>query len=391
MKFSDNINNIQPSGTFKFFALMKEKLAKGDDIIPLVAGELDFNTPDTIAQAGIDAINNGHTRYTINSGIVELREAICQKLKTDNKLAYTSDQILVSSGSKQAIFNTIFALCGKGDEVIIFSPYYPSYPEIIKLAGATPVILQTEIKDDFDIDIDKLKQAITDKTKLIVLNSPNNPSGKVYSKETLETVSKIVLENDLYLLSDEIYEKILYDDNRHFSPAQLVPGVYDRTIIINGFSKTYAMTGWRIGYAAGPKELIEKAALVQSHTTSNAGTISQYAALEALSTGDDFVTSILPRLTERRDRAFDSLTAIKGIKAFKPNGAFYIFIDVSHYLQKKNFDSVELALHLLSKHKVGLVPGASFGAFDYIRLSFAADMATIEKGISRIKAGLEEL
>lgn len=395
MDFSDNVNKLERSGTFQFFALMKQRIAGGHDVIPMVAGELDQPTPHLIADAGKKAIDSAKTRYTINQGIPELREAICKKLLADNKLTFTPDQILVSNGAKHALFNCLFALFGAGDEVIIVAPYYPSYPSMIKMTGAIPVEIQ-RTDNSFYPHKDDILASITPRTKGIIINSPNNPTGCVYDRETLEMVTSIVQEYNLWLISDEIYEKIVYTPSAHISPLELNPAISERTVVVNGFSKSYAMTGWRLGYAAGPRTLIEKAEIVQSHTTSNANSISQQAALTALETGDSFVESILPDLQQKRDISFEKLSALEGIKIEKPDGAFYLFFSVRSFIGKAFKGQVmhtadDIATYLLFEHNVALVPGSAFGTAGYLRLSFSIDKDRLSTGLDRVVEGLQGL
>ncbi|KAA3635225.1 MAG: pyridoxal phosphate-dependent aminotransferase [Calditrichaeota bacterium] len=392
MKFSENVQQINESETFAFFAKMKAKIRQGADVIPLVAGELDYTTPPSISKGAIEAIDEGFTKYTVNSGILELRESICQKLQKDNSLIYQPDQILVSNGVKQSLFNILFALCGKGDEVIILAPYWPSYPSMVKMTGATPVYVDTS-DTEFRPSIERFKNAITDRTKMVIINSPNNPTGIVYKKETLTTIAEIVKEHDLWLMSDEIYEKIIFAPAVHYTPSQLIPEIHDKTIVVNGFSKSYAMTGWRVGYAAGPEELIKKAGVVQSHTTSNVCSIAQKAALKALDNGDDFVNQILPDLKEQYTYTTEFLHSIPGIKTTDPSGAFYFFFPVHNYIKKKFKGKVienttELADYLMDEHNVALVPGVAFGTPGYLRLSYTVKLERLKIGLEKIKAGL---
>lgn len=396
MKFSDNLDGIKQSGTLKFYNILRKKINSGEDITPLVAGELHNSTPEHIARAGIDAIKEGKTKYTISTGIVELREAICQKLKIENELNYNPDEIMVTSGAKQAIFNSVFATCGAGDEVIIFAPYFTSYPEIIKLAKATPKVVELCESNEYQIEYDYLKKHITDKTRLIIINSPNNPTGSVLSKESLIAVAKICYENKIWLLTDEIYEKIVYEPYVHYSPSQVFPDIKDFTIVVNGFSKTYAMTGWRIGYMAAPAELVKKVNVIQSHTTSNASTIAQYAALKALESGDDFMKSILPELYKNKQIINETLTSSNIADYFDPRGSFYLFLSIEQFLGKKYgekviSDSSDMAFYLLETGKVGVVPGVAFGANDHIRISFSRTYDIVKTGIEKVKDCLLKL
>ena len=391
MKFSEHLDNIEQSETFRFFALMKEKIAQGKEVVPLVTGELSEHTPHNIAQAGIDAIHSGKTKYTLNDGIIELRQAICDRVKIETNQDYKPDQVLISNGGKHALFNCLYSLCGHNDEVIIIAPYYSSYPDMIKLTGATPVIINT-ISNDGIPTKELLESAVTEKTKAIIINSPCNPTGVVYSKDTLFDIIDVVNKHKLWLISDEIYEKILYDGAIHYSPLSLDKEIYERTILLNSFSKTYAMTGWRIGYAVGPKELIQKAALVQSQSTSNASSISQYAALEALNSDDSFIKAVVHDLQKKRDTAIELLSELDDITYITPTGAFYLFINISPFFQSSSIkNSNDLALYLLDKYDVGTVPGSAFGADDYIRISYAGSFETVSKGVRNIVAGLKEL
>lgn len=396
MEFSDNIKNIKRSGTFEIFNLIKQKTEAGEDIISLCAGELYQSTPIEAATGGIDAIKSGKTKYTLNSGILELREAICAKFLKDNHLTYFPEEIMVSCGAKHSIFNAVYVTCGEGDEVIIFTPYYSSYPDIVKLAGATPKFINLKAEDDYQIDYDLLKKNITDKTKMIIINSPNNPSGAVLNENSFEAVSKICIENNIWLLSDEIYEKVIYTPNKHLSPAQVVPEVHSKTIIVNGFSKTYAMTGWRIGYMAACKELIDKVDILQSHMTSNASSISQYAALRALQAGDEFPNELLPELEKNRAFLVETLSHVKNLRVYEPQGAFYLLLSIQHFWGKRYGEyqinsSYDMAIYLLNEMKVGIVPGSAFGADNSIRLSFSPPLMTVKSGLSRIIDGFNQL
>lgn len=387
MKFSSNMDNINRSGTFRFFALAKEAMAKSGDIIPLIAGELSEPTPAFIADAAQKAINDNFTKYTVNQGILELRQAICRKLENDNKCHFTPDQILVSNGVKQALFNILFALCGKKDEVIILAPYYPSYPEMIKICGAKPVVVETSLTN-FLPGPETIKSAVTDNTKAIILNSPNNPTGKVYDKKTLAEIITLAKQNNLWIISDEIYEKIVYPPHQFYSIGEIADG-YNKIVIVNGFSKSYSMTGWRIGYCAGPKVLIDQAEIIQSHTTSNANSISQMAALAALARGDQFIKSIIPTLQEKQKAIIEILNPI--IKFSPCEGAFYHFFDISKFMNNEYNSSEKLAIYLLREHKVAVVPGSAFGAENYLRLSFSPALEKIKTGAERLKSGLEQL
>lgn len=387
MIISQNITRINKSGTIALFARMKELQNEGRDIIPMAIGELDCDTPDLTKQAAIDAINSNQTRYTFNSGILPLRSAICDEFKLALNLDYQPDQILVSNGSKQTIYNLLFAMCDSGDEVIIFSPYYPSYTEQIKMCGAKVVIVETKVEDGYQVDPDRLRAAITSRTRVIISNSPNNPTGAVLNDDSLESIANVASEFDLWIISDEIYDKIIFPPAVHKSPAQLSPEIKKRTIVINGFSKSFAMTGWRLGYGAGPKEIISAAALAQSHITNNACSISQHAGVAALKKDRDFGSSIRADLIRKRDTAASIVGEIPGISFMLTEGAFYLFLA----LKNRETDSNALAMKLLEEYGVALVAGAAFGAEGHLRISFAASVEQVKEGCLRLKSGLAEL
>ena len=387
MKFSANMNNINRSGTFRFFALAKEAMAKSGDIIPLITGELSEPTPDFITNAAKKAMDDNFTKYTVNQGILELRQAIARKLENENYSQYSPDQILVSNGVKQALYNCLFALCGKGDEVILLAPFYPSYPEMVKISGAKPLVIDTA-KTDFLPDLNKIRTSIHENTKAIILNSPNNPTGKVYDRQTLSEIVKLARQNNLWIISDEIYEKIIFPPQKFCSIGEVADG-YEKIVIVNGFSKSYSMTGWRLGYAAGSKELIDKAELIQSHTTSNANSISQHAALAALQHGDEFIAQVIPALLEKQQAVLDILNPLLELKPTE--GAFYLFFNIRKFLKDEIANSEQLALYLLNEHNVAVVPGSAFGAENYLRLSFSPALEQVREGARRLKSGLEQL
>jgi aspartate aminotransferase len=397
IEFSPNMRRIEESGTLAIFARVKQMQRTGQEVLSLVVGELDCETPDFIKQAGIRAIREGFTRYTVNSGIPELREAIARKLREDNDLEYAPDEILVSAGSKQAFYNILYALCGEGDEVIIFTPNYTSHPDQVRLVGATPVLVPSRVENNYQIEAEALRRAITGRTRMIILNSPNNPSSQLYTKDSFEVVAKAAMEHDLWILSDELYEKIVFPPHVHYSIAQLFPEVKERSLVANGLSKTYAMTGWRLGYGAGPRDVIKAAALVQSHTTNNASSISQKAALAALTEDDgSFFRELIPELEKKRDTAHRIISSIDGLDCPNAQGAFYLFPSVRKYIGKRYGDrvmngSLDLAMYLLEEKHVAIVPGVAFNMEGAIRISFATDLETIEKGCLRIKEGLEQL
>ncbi len=393
---SERIKQVNPSATLQISAKAKAMKKQGLDVISFGAGEPDFDTPEYIKNAAIESIKKGETKYTPASGINELKSAIVEKLKRDNNLEYTEENIVVSCGAKHSIYNVIQVLINPGDEVIIFSPYWVSYPEQIKLASGVPVVVNTE-DNKFRIDIEKLKEKITSKTKLIIINSPQNPSGCVYDKQTIEKLAEIVLnQKNLFILSDEIYEKIIFDNKKHISIAQLGDELKKRTILINGMSKTYAMTGWRIGYLAAEKEIASAVSKLQSQSTSNPTTFCQTASIVGLKELSAEVENMLNAFAERRNIIYNCLASIEGIELVKPEGAFYIFPKISYYYGKKIDNtiidsSIKFAEMLLEKAKVAVVPGSAFGCDEFIRLSFATSVENIKEGINRIKYFLKNL
>jgi aspartate aminotransferase len=390
MKLSKRTSSISPSPTLGITAKAKKMQAEGIDVVGFGAGEPDFDTPLNVKEAAKRAIDAGFTKYTPTSGIPELKAAICEKLKKDNGLDYEPGEVLVSCGAKHSIFNAILALCEEGDEVILPAPYWVSYPEMVKLAGAKPVVLRTTHQSGLKVTPEQLRKAITPKTKLFILNSPSNPTGMVYSKEELRALGKVLAEAGVCCISDEIYEKIIYDGKEHTSIASLSPEMKKLTVVVNGVSKPYSMTGWRIGYAAGPKEVIQAMSNLQDHSTSNPTSISQKAALEALKGPQDSVRKMVKAFAERRDCIVKRLNSIEGINCLTPEGAFYAFPNVSQLFGRKYGkhvikDSFSLAELLLAEAKVAVVPGAVFGDDHYLRLSYATPMKDIERGMDRIE------
>jgi aspartate aminotransferase len=371
--------------------------AEGIDVIGFGAGEPDFDTPEFIKHAGIKAIEDGFTKYTPASGILELKQAVCKKLKRDNELDYEPSEILISCGAKHALFNAIFTICDDGDEVIIPAPYWVSYEEMVKMAGATPVILNDLPKENgFKLSADRFEKAITMKTKALIINSPCNPTGAVYEKHELEEIANVAVKHKIYIVSDEIYEKIIYDSKKHYSIAQLHPEVKDLTIIINGVSKTYSMTGWRIGYAAAQKDIITAMANMQSHATSNPTSIAQKAALEALEGSQECVTKMVSVFDQRRRYIVQRLNNIRGIECAMPYGAFYVFPDVSQLLgtrfnDKCITDTFALTEFLLEEARIAVVPGDAFGAPWYLRMSYATSDKNIEEGLNRMEQAIAKL
>lgn len=396
-RFSSNMNRIAESGTLAVLLKVKQMQAEGRKVLSLSVGELDSETPDFIKKAGLKAIEDGFTRYTVNTGIPELRQAVVQKLKDDNGLDFDPDQIIVSNGSKQAFFNMLYTVIGAGDEVIIFTPNYTSHPDMVRLVGAEPVLVPSKVEDNYQVNAAALKAAITKRTRMIIVNSPNNPSGQIYNHQSYEHIARAAIEHDLWILTDELYEKIVFPGYQHRTIAQDFPETKERCLIANGVSKTYAMTGWRIGYGAGPKDVMKKAALVQSHMTNHACSISQKAALAALTEDDgSFFKKLIPELTVKRDKAYEIINSIKGVTCPNAEGAFYLFPSVFNYFgksstNKKINNSVDVALGLLEEKEVAIVPGSAFNLEGAIRISFAADLETVEAGCHRIKDWFEQL
>ena len=390
---SDTLKRIKPSATIAVSQKARELKAAGVDVIGLGQGEPDFDTPDNIKDAGIRAIKDGDTKYTAVDGTPALKKAIVDKFKRENNLVYSTEQVTVGTGAKQVLFNAFVATLNKGDEVIIPAPFWVSYPDMVLLAGGKPKIIKCNESDGFKITPKKLKKAISKKTKWLILNSPSNPTGAGYTKDEIEELSKILIKNKkIHILSDDIYEHIRYDNFNFFTIAQ-VSKLKDRTLVLNGVSKSYAMTGWRIGYAAGPKELIKAMGKVQSQSTSNTSSISQAAAVEALNGNQDFISERSNAFKKRRDFVVSSLNNIKGLSCIKPNGAFYVFPNCKKLLNKKtklktDTDFVE---QLLIKANVAVVQGSAFGLDGYFRISYATSMEKLKVAMDRIKTFCENL
>ncbi|GAB4219525.1 MAG: pyridoxal phosphate-dependent aminotransferase [Candidatus Microgenomates bacterium] len=387
MKLSKRAENILPSLTLSITAKAKEMKKQGKDVISFAAGEPDFDTMPNIKNAAKKAIDEGFTKYTPTAGIIELREAIVKKLYQDNLLKYQPTQILVSNGAKQALFNIIFTLIDDGDEVIIPVPYWVSYVEMVKMAGGKPVFLKT---NNFKINPYDLEKSLTSKTKLLILNSPSNPTGVVYDEKELKEIAKICVKHNIFVLSDEVYEKLIYG-KKHYSIASFGKDIFSKTIVINGVSKTYAMTGWRIGYAAGPEEIIKAATRIQDHTTSNICSICQKATIVALTGSQDHIQKMIEEYKRRRDFMIDNLNRINGIFASRPDGAFYIFADVSSLFNKQVNSSVKFCEKLLDEAYVAAIPGEAFGDNRFIRLSFATSMEHIKRGLERFAKFCERI
>lgn len=406
MRVSKRAVSIKPSPTLAIDTRAKSLIAEGVDIINFGVGEPDFDTPENIKEAAIKALRNGFTKYTPVGGIDELKRAIIEKFKRDNSIAYEKSEIIVSCGAKHSLYNIAEALFEEGDAVIIPAPYWVSYPEQVLLCNATPIIVKTDEKTSFKITPELLKANLLKKTKALILNSPSNPTGAAYDRKTLEEIADIAITRDLYVISDEIYEKLTYDGFRHISIASLGDEIKQRTIVVNGLSKSYAMTGWRIGFAAGPKEIISAMHNIQSQSTSNPTSIAQWAAVEALTGPQDSVHQMVSEFDRRRIYMVERLQKIKGITCLRPMGAFYIFPNVSYYYGKKISgkpincstsqkcyinSSLDLSSYLLEEAKVAVVPGEAFGDDKYIRLSYAVSMKDIERGLQRIEDALTNL
>ncbi len=396
MILSKKAQQIQPSITLAITAKAKKMKADGIDVIGFGAGEPDFNTPENIQNAAINAIRQGFTKYTPASGIMELKEAIVDKFNKDNNLNYKTTQIIVSSGAKQSLSNAFLATLNPGDEVIVPVPYWVSYPELIKLADGVPVFVETSEESGFKYDIEDLRSAITEKTKMILLNSPNNPTGTVYTKEELVAIADLAKEKNTLILSDEIYEKLIYGNTKHISIASLSEDAYNRTIVINGVSKAYSMTGWRIGYAAASEEITKLMSNIQSHTTSNPNSIAQYASVEALKGDDAQMIEMVSEFKARRDYMVNKINSIEGVSCINPEGAFYVMMNISKIFGKKIdgaeiIDSMSFSEQLLDKAKVAVIPGIGFGVDNYVRFSYATSMDNIQKGLDRVEKFISEL
>ncbi len=389
LNLSEKGLKISPSVTLEITAKAKAMKAEGIDVISFGAGEPDFNTPENIRKEGIKAIEEGLTRYTPASGIVQLKEAVCKKFKKENNLNYSPKNIIISSGAKHSISNALMAILNPGDEVIIAVPYWVSYPEMVKISGGTPVYIHTKEENDFKFTISDLNQALNDKTKAIILNSPSNPTGSIYTKEELSEIANWAIKNNIFVISDEIYERLVYD-GEHISIASINDDIKNQTIVINGMSKAYAMTGWRIGYAAANEEIVKVMSNIQSHTTSNPCSISQYASVEGLLGDQSNVEKMKKQFENRRNYMVDTINSIEGLSCRKPKGAFYIMVNISQLKGKtikgnKIEGSLDFAKVLLDESKVAVIPGIGFGDDNYIRLSYATSMENIEEGLKRIK------
>jgi aspartate aminotransferase len=381
MEISARAAQLSPSLTLSIDSKAKAMKAEGIDVCGFGAGEPDFDTPEHIKQAAIAALEGGFTKYTPSAGLPELRQAISEKLEADNQLSYRPSQVVVSSGAKHSCYNAILATCQPGDEVLIPSPYWVSYPDMVRLAGAEPVIVQTSERNGWKMRASDFENAMTPRTKMVILNSPGNPTGSVYTREELEGIVEVAAEEDIYILSDEIYEKLVYDDTKHVSIGSISKEAYDLTITVNGFSKAYAMTGWRLGYLAAPEAVAKAVDNIQSHSTSHPCSFAQKGAFAALKGDQQALGDMRDEFAMRRDYMFDRITKIPNITAVKPQGAFYILVNVSQLgLSSQNF-----ADRLLSKANVAVVPGAAFGDDRTVRLSYATSIDIIKKGLDRFQ------
>lgn len=392
MTISNRVKSINPSQTLAITAQALKMKREGKKVISFAAGEPDFNTPENIKEEAISAIKQGFTHYTDNSGIIELKEAVIGKLKKDNKVEYKPAEIIISNGAKQCLFNAILTVCNPEDEVLLPTPYWVSYTEQIKFAQAVPIFINTYQEDAFKLSAAQVEEKISSKTKLLILNSPNNPTGAVYEMEELKKIAQLLVKYNIYCICDEIYEKLIYDEAEHFTIASLSNEVKAKTIIINGVSKSYAMTGWRIGYAAGPEDIISGMGKIQGHSTSNPNSIAQKASVEALNGRQETIEEMRREFDERRKYMVEKLNQIKGISCLKPSGAFYAFPNVSKILEKgvkyngkRIINSFDLADFILKEAEVALIPGSAFEAEGYLRLSYATSMEDVKEGLDRIE------
>jgi aspartate aminotransferase len=396
LELSKKAQAVKPSSTLAITAKAKELKAQGIDVVGFGAGEPDFNTPDNINEAAIKAIHDGFTKYTDASGTLELKEAVCKKFEAFNKLHYKPNQIVISNGGKHSLTNIFEAILNPGDEIIIPSPYWLSYPEIVKLADGVPVFVRADKKQNYKITAEQIADACTDKTKALILNTPNNPTGMIYTREELEAIAKVVVEKDIYVVADEMYENLIYGDDEQVSIASLNDEIYKRTITCSGVAKSYAMTGWRIGYTGSPVEIAKLMGSVQSHQTSNPNSIAQKAATEALNGPQDTVFAMNNEFNKRREYMVKRVADMPLVDALTPQGAFYLFVDVSEVLKKEYKGNVidssdKLAEILISDYKVAVIPCGDFGFDDHIRLSYAISIEQIKKGLDRIEEFVKAL
>ncbi|MDJ1184915.1 pyridoxal phosphate-dependent aminotransferase [Roseofilum casamattae] len=387
MKLASRVAQVTPSLTLAITAKGKAMKASGLDVCSFSAGEPDFNTPEHIKVAAQKALEDGKTRYGPASGEIRLREAIANKLQTENNLPYQSENIIVTNGGKHSLYNLMMATIEPGDEVIIPVPYWVSYPEMVVLAGGKPILVPTDESSDYKITPQQLQEAITERTKLFVLNSPSNPTGMVYTPEEIKALGQVILENDIWVVSDEIYEKILYDGAQHLSIGAVSPELFARTIVSSGFAKAYAMTGWRVGYLAAPVELIRACNTLQGHSTSNVCTFAQYGAIAALESSQECVETMRLAFAERRKVILERIPTIAQLSAVEPMGAFYVYVKI----KELGLSSLEFCDRLLDKFHVATIPGVAFGGDENIRLSYATDMESINKGLDRLDKFVQSL
>jgi len=391
MRLSARVRAISPSPTLAIDSMTKQMIREGKDVINFSVGEPDFDTPEHIKAAAVRAMAAGFTKYTAVAGIPELRQAIADKLASDNGLTYSPEQIVVSNGGKHSLYNAFMALCEPGDEVILQAPYWVSYPEIVKLAGGVPVVVETTAQHNFKMTADMIREKLTPRTRIVNLNSPSNPTGAVYSRRELEEIAELALAHDLVVVSDEIYEKLVYDGVEHISIATLDPEMKKRTVVINGFSKAYAMTGWRMGYVASEPDLAKAMSALQGHSTSNPSSITQKASLAALTGPQEPIREMVNAFRERRDLTVELVRTLPGFDLPNvPQGAFYVFPDVSSLLGKtiagRRIDSSDaLCQVLLAEAGVAIVPGGGFGAPNYVRISYATSPEQIRDGLARVR------
>lgn len=386
-RLAERLNKINPSSTLAITSKAKKLKSEGKDIVDFAAGEPDFDTPDFIKEAAIEAIKSGFTKYTPSTGTSELKQAICEKFKKDNSLEYNPNQVVVSNGAKHSIFNALFVLVERDDEVLIPCPYWVSYPEMVNLCEGTPRFIKTSPKNNFKIEPKELERHASSRTKVLILNSPSNPAGTVYNADELSEIARICVKRKIFVISDEIYEKLIYDGLKHISIASLNKDINGLTVTVNGLSKSYSMTGWRIGYLGAPDDIAGAISKLQDHSTSNPVSISQKAAVAALTASDDFVNKMQQEFQKRRDYCVGRLKEMKKIRFTSPSGAFYIFCDISG----AGLDSVTFASRLLEKTFVSLIPGKGFGMDDFVRISFTTSLEQLEKGMDRLEAWLSEL
>ncbi|MEG4417783.1 pyridoxal phosphate-dependent aminotransferase [Microcoleus sp. LAD1_D5] len=380
IKLAARVGEVSPSITLAIAAKAKAMKAEGIDVCSLSTGEPDFDTPEHIKAAAKQALDEGKTKYGPVAGEPQLKAVIARKLRDDNNLNYQPENIIVTNGGKHSLYNLMMALIEPGEEVIIPAPYWLSYPEMVKLASGKPVIVRTDASTGYKITPEQLSRAITPKTKLFVLNSPSNPTGMVYSPAEIKALAEVIVDRDILVVADEIYEKIIYDEAQHVSIGSLGKEIFDRTLISSGFAKAYSMTGWRIGYLAGPSELIKATGTIQGHSTSNVCTFAQYGAIAALESSQESVEKMRLAFAERRQVIFELLDAVPGISCIKPDGAFYMFVNIS----KTGMNSLEFCDAFLEQQQVAVIPGIAFGADDHIRLSYATDLGTIKKAVERL-------